>query len=118
VNTYFDVKVKFVDIGSQRALSISGSVTGDAFPDTELVIRDRARNALLIATVDRVGSPFYSLFGAHENNPLIDINVTVPIDPAGNFNGPAAISNFSYLGPYGLGSWWIGVVQPVYSGGR
>ena len=86
LDVYTDLRL--VDNRQLNTLNITGQITGDNFPATEVYITDNSGQALFLATgkPPAIASPIFNLpnYGQGPRD-IADVHVTVNTDDAGNF---------------------------------
>lgn len=85
------------DIKSNHVLNITGTISGDDFPNQEAIVYDKNGNALWLGNYTTSGSrewaPVFSLPKSNEGDVQIRVNVHVKVDKDGVFQGVIKYEN-------------------------
>jgi hypothetical protein len=84
---------------SGYSINISGTLSGDAFPNAEILITDRAGQSLLLHTFSTSASPVtgpYSMLPGDQRREMGSYNVTLTVDTSGNFSSVIDRSGSTY----------------------
>jgi RHS repeat-associated protein len=76
--------------GGNQIMSISGTISGDAFPNAEAFVTDNNGTAVFLGTFESSAGPnvgpFVSLAGDNKS-PMINVNMSILVDSKGSFVG-------------------------------
>lgn len=79
------------DTESDHILSISGTISGDDFPNQEAIITDSEGNSLWLGNFKtsegKIEGPIFDLIGENEDDVMIDVNINIKVNGDGVFQG-------------------------------
>jgi len=79
------------DIGSDHILNISGTISGDDFPNQESILYDSEGNALWLGNFatsgDKAAGPLFDLARKNEGDVNINVNINIKVNADGVFQG-------------------------------